>query len=158
PVLETIGPYRLTPHSDYFTILVRSIVSQQISTKAADSISRKLLGLLPNQQFSPVGLAALSHEELRSSGLSQAKAKYMHDLSEKLRTEVVQLTIIDQLEDEGVIAMLTQVKGIGRWTAEMFLMFSLGRPDILPVDDLGLRTAVQRLDGLPEPPTRAEVR
>lgn len=158
PILKVVGPCILQPRADYFTTLVRAIVSQQISTKAANSISAKLLGLMPKGQFTPRALTDLRHEELRSAGLSQAKATYMHDLAEKVLTGVVQLKEIDQRDDEGVIDMLIQVKGIGRWTAEMFLIFSLGRPDVLPVDDLGLRVGVQRLDGLEEPPSKAEVR
>jgi DNA-3-methyladenine glycosylase II len=158
PIFDRVGPFRPNLVSDRFTALIRAIVGQQISVKAAQSIYDRLVNLLPNQALSPASLSDLSHENLRSVGLSKAKATYVHDLSEKVSTRAVDLENIHDLDDEGVIAALIPVKGIGRWTAEMFLFFSLGRPDVLPVDDLGLRAGVQRLDGLEELPTKMAVK
>jgi DNA-3-methyladenine glycosylase II len=144
--------------SDPFHTLARSIISQQISTKAAASIGQRLLDLVAPRPFAPKVVLQLGEEDLRSCGLSRAKAVYLQDLAHQVHSGNVTLDTLQSLEDEDVIAALTQIKGIGRWTAEMFLIFSLGRPDVLPVDDLGLRAGIQRCDGLDEMPTKSAVR
>jgi 3-methyladenine DNA glycosylase/8-oxoguanine DNA glycosylase len=140
-----------------FAALAWSIISQQISIKAAASIRQRLADLVAPQRLEPESILALTPEQLRTAGLSAAKTRYLHDLAAKVHTGAVKLRTIHHEDDEAVIEHLVQVNGIGRWTAEMFLIFSLGRPDVLPVDDLGLRVGVQRLDGLPELPSKAAV-
>lgn len=142
-----------------FYALISAIVSQQISVKAAAAIMARLLALFPaGKQVGAAEIAQVAHEELRAVGLSAAKAHYMHDLAEKVASGVVDLEALARMSDEDVIRSLCLVKGIGRWTAEMFLIFSLGRLDVLAIDDLGLRAGIQRAYGLDHLPTAAEVR
>jgi len=142
-----------------FYALMAAIVGQQISVKAAAAIMSRLLGLFSEgQEVQAETLAEVSFEQLRAVGLSAAKARYLHDLAEKVADGTVDLAALPQLPDEEVITTLCQIKGIGRWTAEMFLIFSLGRIDVLAVDDLGLRTAIQRAYGLNQLPQAAEIR
>ena len=138
---------------DHFSALVRAIIFQQLSTKAASTIHARLVSLLPDSQVTPEALAAITEEQYRTVGVSRQKAMYLRDLCEKLTSGEVVLTGVESLDDEAVIAALTRVKGIGRWTAEMFLMFRLHRPDVLPVGDLGIVTAVQKAYGLRKRPT-----
>lgn len=156
-LIDDVGPFRLVCERDRFGMLVRSIVSQQISTSAARSIRARLEALVAPDKITPENLAALSRDELRSAGISPQKAGYLHDLAQKALDGTLRLARIGRLSDEEVIRELIQVKGIGRWTAEMFLIFHLGRPDVLPVDDYGVRAAVRNLYGLAELPDRAEV-
>ena len=143
---------------DYFSALVRSIIFQQLSTKAASTIHTRLVALLPDGRVTAPGIAALTEEQLRSVGISRQKSIYLRDLSGKIASGALTLEGVEALDDEGVIAALTTVKGIGRWTAEMFLMFRLHRPDVLPVGDLGILTAVQRAYGLRKRPTPERLR
>ena len=129
--------------ADPFQGLVHAIISQQLSTRAAATIASRvdaLLGGLPT----PASLARVSDVELRGAGLSGQKVSYVRALSAHVTEGSLVLRALDAMPDEAVIAALTQVKGIGRWTAEMFLMFRLHRPDVLPVGDLGIGKAVQR--------------
>lgn len=163
PVLRALidagGPLRPEERTrgrpaDAYGALVRSIVGQQLSTKAARTIYERLCGLFGGGPPSPQQLVAADHEALRAAGLSNAKATYLRDLAQHVIDGRLELDRLDELSDEEIIAELTAVKGLGRWTAEMFLMFHLGRPDVLPVGDLGIRRAVERhygLDGLPSP-------
>ena len=130
-------------HEDTFTALVHSIVSQQLSTKAAATIARRFDGLFAGQP-TPSAVAAVPDEQLRAVGLSSQKVRYIRDLCTRIVDGSLPLDEVNKLPDEDVIESLTKVKGIGRWTAEMFLMFRLHRPDVLPVDDLGILKAVQR--------------
>jgi DNA-3-methyladenine glycosylase II len=163
PVLaELIGDYgRITRETGRpaFYALMSAIVSQQISVRAAAAIMERLVGLFPaGRTVGAADLAEVSYEQLRAVGLSAAKARYMHDLAKKVATGVVDLTHLPELTDEEVIQQLIQVKGIGRWTAEMFLIFSLGRLDVLAVDDLGLRAGIQRAYAMDHLPNAAEMR
>ena len=153
-LIRAVGPFTLRPTRNRFGILVRSIISQQISTAAARNIRGRLDALLEPDGIKPENLARLVLSDLRAVGLSRQKASYLLDLAEKTLDGTVRLNRIGRLEDEAVIEMLTQVKGIGRWTAEMFLIFSLGRLDVLPVDDLGVRSAIRNLYDLPELPDK----
>jgi DNA-3-methyladenine glycosylase II len=144
----------LSQNPNRFAALVRSIISQQISTKAAAAIAARLQETLGSAGITANGILALSAEELRAAGLSAAKARSMHDLAEKVRTQALDLDTLHHLSDEDIVASLVPVRGIGRWTAEMFLIFSLGRLDVLPVADWGLRVGVQRQYNLVEPPTK----
>jgi DNA-3-methyladenine glycosylase II len=136
-------------------MLVRSIVSQQISTSAARAIRRRLQELAGPEGLTAANLARFGADELRSVGLSPQKASYVADLAAKANDGTVDLRRIGRLSDDDVVETLTQVKGIGRWTAQMFLIFSLGRSDVFPHDDLGVRTAIRDRYGLPELPDRA---
>jgi DNA-3-methyladenine glycosylase II len=164
PVLAALirqyGPCGLAAaqRADHFSALVRAIVSQQLSTKAAATIYSRVVGLLPDGALTPASLAALSDDQLRSAGISRQKARYLRDLSEKVAAGVVPLESLDDMQDEQVIAALTAIKGIGRWSAEMFLMFRLHRPDVLPVGDLGIVNAVKRAYGLRKKPTPDRLR
>jgi DNA-3-methyladenine glycosylase II len=142
-IIDAVGPYTLRFEKDRFGLLVRSIVSQQISTIAARAIRKRLLELAGPDGLTAGNLAQFTVEQLRSVGLSQQKASYVADLSCKVNDGTVDLRGIGRLSDERVVETLTQVKGIGRWTAQMFLIFSLGRPDVFPHDDLGVRTAIR---------------
>jgi len=141
---------------DHFAMLVRAIVFQQLSTKAATTIHGRLLAATANG-MTPAALAALTDGQLRTAGISKQKASYLRDLCEKVAAGVVPLDAVDTMADEEVIIALTQVKGIGRWTAEMFLIFRLQRPDVLPVGDLGLLTAIQKVYNLRKKPTPARM-
>lgn len=140
-------------HEDPFTALVSAIVNQQLSSKAAATIYRRVLALLPGGgPPTPVAILAVPEPELRSAGLSRAKAAYIRDLAARVCANDVHLDALAILDDEAVVAELTKVKGIGRWSAEMFLMFRLHRPDVLPVGDLGIVNAMQRAYGLRKAP------
>jgi DNA-3-methyladenine glycosylase II len=155
-VIRRVGPFRLRPQRNRFGMLVRSIVFQQISMAAARSIYARLEAKAGPAGITPQSLAALELTELRSAGLSPQKASYIADLAHKVADERVRLDRLGRLGDERVIEELVQVKGIGRWTAQMFLIFALGRPDVFPVDDLGVRGAIQKLYGFAEMPTKEE--
>jgi len=154
-VIRRVGPYRLKPSRDRFGMLVRSIISQQISVGAARAIRGRLENLAGKQGIKPAVIAALSPEQLRSVGLSPQKTSYMHDLAAKVQSGEVRLARLSRWNDEQIIEELIQVKGIGRWTAQMFLIFALGRSDVFPIDDFGVRAAITRLYGFSEPPARA---
>jgi len=155
-MIDAVGAYTLRFERDRFGLLVRSIVSQQISTIAARAIRKRLMDLVGADGLTTGSLARYTTDELRSVGLSPQKASYVADLAAKVNDGTVNLRQIGRLSDEGVVETLTQVKGIGRWTAQMFLIFSLGRPDVFPHDDLGVRTAIRDrydLDDLPDKAT-----
>jgi len=147
-LIAQVGALRLELTQDPFVSLARAIVGQQLSVKAAATIWGRFLALGP---MVPEAILEFETDALRAVGLSQAKAAYMQDLARHARTGELELTRLEALDDEGVIQDVTRVKGIGRWTAEMFLIFSLGRPDVLAVDDLGLRRAAGWLVGENDP-------
>lgn len=136
---------------DYFKELCDSIVSQQLAGKAAATIFERFLNLFPNHQPTPESVLALTDEQLRSVGLSRAKATYIKDLAMKVMDGTIELTHLQELADDKVIEELTAVKGIGRWTAEMFLIFGLGREDVFSTGDLGLVNAIKRLYRMESP-------
>lgn len=154
-VIRRVRPFGLRLQSDRFQMLVRSILSQQISGYAAQAIRGRLEALVVPQMLSPENLGALSVEQLRAVGVSAQKAKYLLSLATKVRDGELRLKAMGRLRDEAVIEQLVQVKGIGVWTAQMFLIFSLGRPDVLPCDDLGIRQAIRKLYGLADMPDKA---
>jgi DNA-3-methyladenine glycosylase II len=137
--------------------LVRSIVGQQLSTKAARSIYERLTDLFDGRTPSPAELLATDPEEVRSVGLSRPKVAYLRSLAEHVQSGELAFARLSELPDEEVTEQLTAVKGLGQWTADMFLIFHLGRPDVLPVGDLGIRRAVERAYGLPELPDAARL-
>jgi DNA-3-methyladenine glycosylase II len=139
-------------HADPFHALLRAIVSQQLSTKAAATIAARFDGLYGGPP-TPAQVMATSDEQLRAVGFSMQKIGYVRDLCRRIEDGVLSLASLDAMSDEEVVEALTEVKGIGRWTAEMFLMFRLHRPDVLPVGDLGIVKAVQKAYGLRNVPT-----
>ena len=152
--MRRVGPFTLKANRERFGMLVRSIISQQISTSAARSILVRVTALHGDGGIRAETLLQLSPDQLRAAGVSPQKIGYLVDLAEKVADGTVRLDRIGRLSDERVIEELTQVKGIGRWTAQMFLIFSLGRPDVFPHDDLGVRSAIKRLYGLAELPDK----
>lgn len=156
-LIARVGPCTLTHNSDGFSVLVRAIVSQQISSKAARAISDRLEKSLGARGICPPTILRASDEKLRAAGLSASKALSLRDLAERCRHKELDFTELPALDDEEVIARLVPVRGIGRWTAEMFLIFSLGRSDVLPLADYGLRAGVQKSYQLPEIPGKQEL-
>ena len=142
---------------DAYGALVRSIVGQQLSVKAARSIYNRVLELFDGHTPTPEELLAVDPDALRAAGLSRAKAKYLRSLAEHVISGELELDRLDDLSDEEVMREVTAVKGLGEWTAHMFLIFHLGRPDVLPVGDLGVRRAVERLYGFETLPSAAEL-
>lgn len=159
-ILKRVGPFTAKTKRDRFGTLVGSIISQQISVAAARTIKSRLVEAVGPKKITPDSILQLSLDELRAIGVSHQKTTYVLDLSEKVKSEIVDLAQIHRKDDEEVIEEMIQVKGIGRWTAQMFLMFSLGRLDVLPVDDLGIKNAVKNeygLDDLPAGPQLTEI-
>jgi DNA-3-methyladenine glycosylase II len=142
---------------DAYGALLRAIVGQQLSVKAARTIYDRLCALYGDRTPTPRELIDTDPEELRKVGLSRAKAAYLRDLAEHVEDDELDLGRLPELPDEEVSEQLIAIKGLGRWTVDMFLMFHLGRPDVLPVGDLGIRRAVQVAYGLEELPTPAEL-
>jgi len=143
---------------DHFAMLVRAIVFQQLSTKAATTIHSRLIAYLPDSTPTPEALAAVTETQYRTAGISRQKAVYLADLSGKVLSGALPLDSLDAMSDDEVITALTKVKGIGRWTAEMFLIFRLQRPDVLPVGDLGIVNAIQKAYRLRKKPTPDRMR
>ena len=151
-IIDRIGPCRLEPHPHRFSALVRSIIGQQISTKAASSINLRLVAL-GGEPHRPARLIEIGEVDLRTVGLSSAKARYVLNLAEAVASGQVPLDEFDDSwDDQAITQALTAVKGIGVWTAEMFLIFVLNRPDILPASDLGVRVGLRDRHGLAELP------
>jgi DNA-3-methyladenine glycosylase II len=159
PILAALirrqGPCGLAAarRADHFSALVRAITFQQLSTKAASTIYNRMAALMPAGTPTPEGFAALSDDQLRAAGMSRQKIGYLRDLCEKVASKKIDLAALEALSDEEVVAALVTVKGIGRWSAEMFLIFRLLRPDVLPVGDLGIVTAIQKAYKLRKRPT-----
>lgn len=151
-LVDRVGPCTLTLHQDLFYALVHAIISQQISIKAKDAILARLRARYAPADVSPELLLATPDDELRAIGCSRAKVVYLKDLSARVVEGSLDLDRLPHMSDEDIITELVQVKGIGRWTAEMLLIFALGRLDVWPVDDLGIVVGVQRLYDLPERP------
>jgi DNA-3-methyladenine glycosylase II len=160
-IIKRYGPcdLPLRAREDPFIAIVKAIVWQQLSTKAAETIYRRFLALYPDGRV-PLASEVLETEpeRLRAAGLSRAKVVYLRDLSQRVMDGSLPLDALEALADEEVIEALVRVKGIGRWSAEMFLMFRLRRPDVLPVGDLGIVRAVQRAYGLRRAPDAVRLR
>ena len=158
-IIEEVGPCRIRVTTDgtHFMALTRSIVFQQLSGKAASTILGRFNALYPNGHPTPEAVLATSDEALRAVGLSRQKIGYMRDLSSKVQSGELPLDEVEQMSDDDLIAHLVQVKGIGRWTAQMFLMFRLGRRDVLPELDLGIQNAVQKAYRKRKRPTPKEL-
>jgi DNA-3-methyladenine glycosylase II len=151
-------PARRTGRDDHYGALVRSIVGQQLSTKAARSIYGRLTDRFGGRPPTPEEVLADDPEELRAAaGLSRAKVSFLRSLAEHAQSGDLDLDSMDTLSDEDVVAALIAVKGLGQWSADMFLMFHLERPDVLPVGDLGVRNAARQVYELEQLPTAAEL-
>lgn len=155
-MIPTYGPAHLVSRGDPFITLARSIVGQQISVKAAQSVWERLVTLCP--RATPAQFLKAGTDQLAGCGLSKRKAEYIADLAEHFKAGTVHVSEWASMDDEAVIAELTQIRGIGRWTAEMFLMFNLMRPNVLPLDDVGLINAISTNYFSGEPVTRSEAR
>jgi DNA-3-methyladenine glycosylase II len=148
-LISAHGEYQIPQRGDFFDALIRSILGQQVSTKAAQAVYNKLLSRY-NQILDPGILRLATQEELREVGISRQKYSYIVDLSEHFIEKQHIFESLDSASDQEVIESLTQIKGIGVWTAQMFLMFTLGRLDVFPIDDLGIRHAMYKLYDLPK--------
>lgn len=156
-IIETVGTFPIRPTGSPYPELVRAILYQQLAGPAAAAIERRFLALYPDGGVpAPHQLLATPDDDLRGAGISRQKIGYLRDLAAKAADGVVSDALRD-LADDGVSARVMAVKGVGRWTADMLLIFCLGRPDVLPVGDLGTRKAMQRAYALPDLPRPAEM-
>lgn len=158
-VIDAVGKCTLQPRAEWthFDALLRSIVYQQLSGKAAATIHGRVLTLIGDGAGAPKRIVETSHEAFRAAGLSTAKANYVRNLAEHVLDGSLPVDSLHELDDEAIIAALTQVKGIGKWSAQMFLMFRLGRPDVLPDLDLGVQKGIQKAYRLRKLPTPKQV-
>ena len=158
-IIDRVGPCTLQPreHGTHFDEILRAIVYQQLSGKAAATIHGRILALFGGRPPTPAELLATPDEPLRAAGLSRQKLGYLRDLAARASDGEVPFERLHELGDAEIIASLTRVKGVGRWTVQMFLMFKLGRPDVLPDLDLGIQNAIQRAYGLRNRPTPKQV-
>jgi DNA-3-methyladenine glycosylase II len=158
-IIEQVGPCRMETRrtGTHYDALVRSIVFQQLSGKAASTILRRFLEIYPGKRARAEHVLTTTEAAMRAVGLSRQKISYLRDLSARVTDRSLPLAHLGRLRDDEIIEHLVQVKGIGRWTVQMFLMFRLGRPDVLPELDLGVQNAVQRAYGLKKRPTPKEL-
>ncbi len=152
PIIESAPLPTITPHTNYYQELVESIISQQLSVKAAATILKRFKELFSEDFPSPESILTKDIETFRSVGLSRQKASYIQDLAMKVIDGTVVFSHLDSLSNQEVVDELVQIKGVGVWTVHMFLMFCMGRLDVLPTGDLGIRNGVQKLYGLSEKP------
>lgn len=158
PIIARAGLANITPHKNYYQELVESIVSQQLSIKAAATIMKRFLELFPGDDFpAPDQILLRTVEDMRTAGLSRQKATYIQDLAVKVIEGTVRFNHLDTLSNDEVIAELTQIKGVGVWTVHMFLMFCMGRLDVLPTGDLGIKNGIYALYDLKEKPSPDEM-
>lgn len=157
PIIADSGLAEFTPHTDYYAALVNSIIGQQLSVKAAASIKARFKDLFGGNLPTPEAILDKSTEDLRGVGFSGAKVKYVRDLAEHILDGRIQFDDLDTLSNQEIIAKLTDVKGVGEWTVHMFLMFCMGRLDVLPTGDLGIRNGVRALYGFEQAPTPLQV-
>jgi DNA-3-methyladenine glycosylase II len=160
-LIDERGPLGITasPQDDYFFTVLDAIASQQLSSKVAATIVNRIRALVPGEDTPTAEqVFALPDQALRDVGLSWAKVSYIKDLARRVVSGELDLVHVSGMSDEEIVKELVTVKGIGRWTAEMFLLFSLARPDVFAVDDYGLRVAVKRLYDLPDLPKPAPMR
>ena len=158
-VIDRVGRCTLAARTEWthFDALLRSIVYQQLSGKAAATIHGRVINLIGDGAGAPSRIVETSHDKFRAAGLSNAKARYVRNLAEHVLDGSLPVDSLHELKDEEIIASLTQVKGIGKWSAQMFLMFRLGRPDVLPDGDLGVQKGIQKAYNLRKLPTPAQV-
>jgi DNA-3-methyladenine glycosylase II len=154
-VIRRAGPCRIEGRREPFLSLAEAIVYQQLSMKAAAAIWRRFAALFPGRRVTAAALAAIPEERLRGAGLSRRKCAYLRDLASRFASGEIEPRALRRMKDDEVVETLTRIKGVGRWTAEMFLIFCLKRPDVWPVDDLGVLKGLQRLYGMRRLPRRA---
>jgi DNA-3-methyladenine glycosylase II len=155
-IINHVGDYQVKKRNNHLAVLVESIISQQLATAAADAIFARFKKLYPKFP-TPSQILNTKDAKLRAVGLSGMKIEYLKDLAQKIEEKKLKMKLLPKMADDEVIEHLTQVKGIGQWTAEMFLIFSLGRLDVLPTGDLGLRKGVQMAFSMSELPKPKEV-
>lgn len=151
-MVKQVGPCTLRLERNAFRMLVRSIIGQQLSSKAARTIRVRFEGLVGAKQFTPEAVVSKSLDDLRAVGISSSKSRFILALASGVVSGEISFNTLGRMTDDDAIARLTQIKGVGRWTAHMFLIFSLGRLDVLPCDDAGVRSAIRRfykLESLP---------
>jgi len=156
-IIKQVGNYNIKITKNRYQSLVEAIIAQQLSGSAAESILKKFKKLFKSKFPKPVEVIKTPDSKIRSIGLSKMKIMYIKDLSKKIQSKQLNMRIISTKSDEYIVEHLTDVKGIGRWTAEMFLIFSLGRLDVLPVGDLGLKKGIQLMYSLKELPNEKEI-
>lgn len=154
--IKKLPEFNLQPSSRYFEILISSIISQQISLKAAESIKKRVFDIL-QQNITPKNVLACKDEDLRNCGLSWAKVNYVKNIAIHFEQNPEIYTKIDSLSDEAAIKALCEIKGVGEWTAQMFLMFTLVRLNVLPTGDIGFQNGVKQLYNLPNKPNKKEL-
>jgi len=155
-IIKNIGIINLTPHAKYFNPLLRAIIGQQLSTYVASTIYKRFMNHFDNKPH-PELILNTDDSMLRSLGLSNAKVKYVKDFSQKILSKEIRLVSLSKKADEEIIEELTKVKGIGVWTVHMFLIFTLGRLNVLPFSDLGIRKAIMINYGLKKLPDETKV-
>jgi len=153
PVIKNHGLCTIQPHKDYYRELVDSIISQQLSVKAAAAIEKRFVALFDGNYPTPEQILKKDVEAFRAAGLSYAKGKYVRDIAQHILDGELVLDNFDELGNDEIIKELVAVKGIGEWTAHMFLMFCMGRSDILPVGDLGIKNGMRQLYQLSDAPS-----
>ena len=158
PIIERVGTATFRPHKDYYWELVDSIISQQLSVKAAHSIEMRFQELFGSKVPAPEQILEKDVEELRSVGLSRPKAGYIRDLAQHIVDGKVKFDRFDALSNDEIMRELIDVKGIGEWTVHMFLMFCMGRLDVLPVGDLGIRNSMRQLYGFKDASTPDDIK
>lgn len=158
PIIARAGLAKFEPHTDYYGALVNSIIGQQLSVKAATSIKQRFRNLYDNAMPTPEQILETEVAELRAVGFSGAKAAYVNDLAQHILDGKVDFATLNKLSNDEIIQELTDVKGIGEWTVHMFLMFCMGRLDVLPTGDLGVRSGIRQLYGFNDLPSPTEIR
>lgn len=148
---EWIAPKKAKRGPSYFQALCREIIGQQLAGKAADAINKRFTGLFANHKVNPDELVKLPDQKLRDVGMSWAKASYVKNIAKAYLTKSVEFERLHQLDDQDIISQLTTIKGVGRWTAEMFLIFTLGREDVFSYGDLGLKKGFVKVYGIKNP-------
>ena len=156
-IIQKAGPYRVTYMEPVFQTLVRSIVYQQLSGKAAMTIFKRLAEAAKVAPLTPEAILKMRPQKMRTLGLSKQKTVYIRELAKLTRDGAIQFERLPEMEDAAIIETLTRVKGVGVWTVQMFLMFALQRPNVLPVGDLGVRAAMKKAYGLAELPKPQEM-
>ena len=157
-LINQIGEFEIKFRKNRYQTLVESIITQQLSGSAASSIILRFKKLYHNKFPKPIDVIKTSNLKLRSTGLSKMKVEYIKGLSKKIESKEIKFRSLSSLNDEQIIDELTKIRGIGRWTAEMFLIFSLGRLDVFPMGDLGLKKGIRRLYSLPELPNEEHMK
>jgi DNA-3-methyladenine glycosylase II len=156
-VIADIPHVSIPKRTDYFAVICESIINQQLSEKVGDTIWTRFLALFPKGKVTPEKVLALPDAKIRLVGTSWSKVAYIKNLAAHVRHKTIHLEMLPDMSNEDIIMELTKVKGIGPWTAEMFLMFSLGREDVFSYGDLGLRNAIKRLYKFKRDPTRKQL-